>query len=85
MIGYARKFEVEFISLLIKDVKNDKYMINDKYNDKCIKTKVKSYNGKITTGFDGSKMPKDGSHGIGLSIILILFLKWVNTIIQNHF
>ena len=49
------------------------------------KTKVKSYNRKITTGFDGSKMPKNGSHCIGLSIILILFLKWVITIIQNHF
>ena len=36
-----------------------------------INTKVKSYNGKITIDFHGSRMPKDDFCCIGLSILLI--------------
>ena len=41
------------------------------YNEKYLKTKVKSYDGKINTNFRNDKMPKEGSHCICLSVILI--------------
>ena len=41
------------------------------YNEKCIKTKIKSYNGKINTNFHNNKIPKEGSQCICLSVILI--------------
>ena len=41
------------------------------YNQKYLKTKVKSYDGKINTNFRNDKMPKEGSHCICLSVILI--------------
>ena len=44
------------------------------HHDKHIKTKVKSYNGRITIDFHGSRMPKDGSSCNGLSIILLDFV-----------
>ena len=40
------------------------------YNEKYIKTKIKSYEGKITK-FHGKKVPKEGSQCICLSVILI--------------
>ena len=36
-----------------------------------IKTKIKSYNGKIITNIHNNKIPKEGSHYICLSVILI--------------
>ena len=41
------------------------------YNDKYIKTKIKSYNGKINTNFHNNNIPKEGSQCICLSLILI--------------
>ena len=41
------------------------------YNEKYIKTKIKSYNGKINTNFHNNKIPKEGSQCICLSVILI--------------
>ena len=41
------------------------------YNEKYLKTKVKSYDRKINTNFRNDKMPKEGSHCICLSVILI--------------
>ena len=41
------------------------------YNEKYLKAKVKSYNGKINTNFHKNKIPKEGSQFICLSIILI--------------
>ena len=41
------------------------------YNEKYIKTKIKSYNGKINANFDNNKIPKEGSQCICLSVILI--------------
>ena len=41
------------------------------YNDKYIKTKIKSYNGKINTNFHNNNIPKEGSQCICLSVILI--------------
>ena len=31
------------------------------YNKKCVKTKIKFYEGKINTNFNGDKVPKEGS------------------------
>ena len=41
------------------------------YNEKYIKTKIKSYKGKINTNFHNNKLPKEGSQCICLSVILI--------------
>ena len=41
------------------------------YNEKYVKAKVKSYNGKISTSFYKNKIPKEGSQFICLSVILI--------------
>ena len=41
------------------------------YNEKYLRTKIKSYNGKINTNFHNDKIPKDGSKCISLSVILI--------------
>ena len=41
------------------------------YNEKYIKTKIKSYNGKISTNFHNNKIPKEGSQCVCLSVILI--------------
>ena len=36
------------------------------YNEKTIKTKIKSYEGKTNTSFRDDRMPKEGSHCIYL-------------------
>ena len=36
------------------------------YNEKTIKTKIKSYEGKINTSFRDDRMPKEGFHCIYL-------------------
>ena len=41
------------------------------YNEKYLKAKIKSYNGKISTNFHDNKIPKEGSQLICLSVILI--------------
>ena len=41
------------------------------YNEKYLKTKIKSYNGKINTHFLSDKIPKEGTQCICLSVILI--------------
>ena len=41
------------------------------YNEKCLKAKIKSYNGKINTNFPINKIPREGSQFICLSVILI--------------
>ena len=41
------------------------------YNKKYLRTKVKSYDGKIITNFNGDKIPKERSQCICLSVILI--------------
>ena len=41
------------------------------YNEKNLKTKIKSYNGKINANFHNNKIPKEGSQCICLSVILI--------------
>ena len=41
------------------------------YNEKCLKVKIKSFNGKINTNFYNNKIPKEGSQFISLSVIFI--------------
>ena len=41
------------------------------YKDKYLKTKMKSYEGKINTNFHDNKVPKEGSQYICLSVTLI--------------
>ena len=41
------------------------------YNEKYVKAKIKSYNGKIKTNFYNNKIPREGSQFICLSVILI--------------
>ena len=41
------------------------------YNEKYIKTEIKSYEEKINANFQGDKVPKKGSRYICLSVILI--------------
>ena len=41
------------------------------YNEKYLKAKIKSYNGKINTHFHTNKIPKESSTFICLSVIVI--------------
>ena len=41
------------------------------HNGRYLKTKTKSYEGKVNTKFHGDKVPKEGSQYIFLSVILI--------------
>ena len=41
------------------------------YNEKHLKAKIKSHNGKINTNFHNNKIPKEGSQCICLSVTLI--------------
>ena len=41
------------------------------YNEKYLRTKIKSYEGKIGSNFFGDKILKEGSHCICFSVILI--------------
>ena len=77
----------KYVSLLIKDDKLlEKYNeiwekvnsiiykeldSNPVYNEKYIKTKIKSYNGKINTNLHGNRIPEEGSNFICQSMILI--------------
>ena len=84
--------ETKYISFLIKDdelfekyneiwgkVKNSlkkEFDSEQVYNEKYLKTKIKSHNGKINTNFHNNKIPKEGSQFIFLSVILIDFVFW---------
>ena len=41
------------------------------YDEKCLKTKIKSYDGKVNTYFHGNKTAKEGVHCACLSVTLI--------------
>ena len=81
MSAYRRGFDkTKCMSFLIKDEKLlEKYNeiwkkvsnIIPVHNEKYIRTKIKSYNGKIDTNFHNNKIPKEGSQCICLSVILI--------------
>ena len=54
------------ISIIIRGFDSDPV-----YNNKYLKNKIKSYEGKINTNFHNDKMPKEGFHCICLSVVLI--------------
>ena len=56
---------------IIKKKKKKKNGSKLLYNEKYLKPKTKSYNGKINTNFYNDKIPKEGSQCICLSVILI--------------
>ena len=56
------------------------------HKEKYIKTKIKSFEGKVNTNFYNGKVAKEGSGCICLSMVLMtLFLKWLKTIILKCF
>ena len=79
--------ETKYMSFLIKDdellekyneiwekVKNSREKVfysEPEYDEKYLKAKIKSYNGKINTSFHNNKIPKEGSQCICLLVILI--------------
>ena len=79
--------ETKYTSFLIKDdellekyneiwekVKNSlkkEFDSEPVYNEKYLKAKIKSYNGKINTNFHNNKITKEGSQFFCLSVILI--------------
>ena len=87
MNGYSKYFENMYVNLLVHNKKLlKKYNeIWDKisnllkqgfdsepvYNDKYIKTKIKSYNNRAYTNFQYNKMPKDNAYCTCLFIILL--------------
>ena len=44
------------------------------YNDKYIKTKIKSYSDRVYTNFQHNKIPKDNEYCVCLSVILLDFI-----------
>ena len=55
----------------VKNVTKKEFESKPVYNDKYLKVKIKSYNGKINTNFHNNKIPKEGSQFICSSVILI--------------
>ena len=57
----------ENVSKIIKKGFDSEYLYNQKY----LKTKIKSYKVKIKTNFRSDKIPKEGWHSIHISVIFI--------------
>ena len=87
MSAYRRVFdENKYISFLIK---NDELLVKYEFWDKVpntikkgndsehLRTKMKSYVGKISTNFHGDRIPKEGSQCICLSVI------WIGSVIKT--
>ena len=55
----------------IKTSLNTKFHIQPIYDDKYIKTKVKTFSGMINTLFSGKKIPKERNHYICVAAICI--------------
>ena len=55
----------------IKKTQNIRFHSQPVYDDKCIKTKVKTFNGLINTLFSGNKIPKEGNHYVCIAAICI--------------
>ena len=58
----------------IKSVLNVKFHSQPIYDDKYIKTKVKTFNNIINTLFSGDKIPKERNHYVCISAICIDFV-----------
>ena len=56
------------------------------FNKKDLKSNITSCNGRINTNFHNGEMPKEGSHNICLSVILIASVfKMIKTFLQRCF
>ena len=55
----------------IKNSPNSKFHNQPIYDDKCIKTKVKTFSSMINTLFSGSEIPKERNHYICIASICI--------------
>ena len=55
----------------VSDIIKKEFDSKPVYNENFLKTKTKSYNGKIKTYFHNNKIPKEGSQYICLPVILI--------------
>ena len=55
----------------IKDILNVKFHSQHIYDDKYIKTKVKTFNNMINTLFSGDKIPKERIHDVCIAAICI--------------
>ena len=85
MSEYRRDFDkTECMSFMMKDEKllekyneifssiiKKEFDSEPVYNEKYLKTKIKSFNGKINTNFHNNKIPKEDSRYIFLSLIFI--------------
>ena len=70
----------------LKNVIKKEFDCEPVYNEKYLKAKIKSYNGKINTSFCNNKIPKEGSQFICLSVILsIRVLEQIKIIILKCF
>ena len=61
---------MKFVNKVSKVIKS-KFDSETVYKDKYLKTKIKSYEGKINTIFHDDKVPKEGSQYICFSVVLI--------------
>ena len=64
---------LEKYSEIWKKVKNSlkkEFDIEPVHNEKYLKAKIKSHNGKVNTNFHNDKIPREGSQFIFLSVIL---------------
>ena len=55
----------------VKNSRKNEFDSKPVYNEKYLKAKIKSYNGKINTNFHNHKISKEGSRCICLSVILM--------------
>ena len=70
----------------VKNIIKKEFDSEPVYNEKYLKLKIKSYNGKISTNFHNNKIPKEGSQFICSSVFWsILFLEQTKVIIQICF
>ena len=68
------------ISGKVKNSSKKEFDSEPAYNEKYVKAKITSYNGKINTNFHNNKIPKEGSQVIPLSVVLIDFVFITGTI-----
>ena len=55
----------------VKNIVKKEFDSQPVYNEKYLKAKLKSYNGRMNTNFHNNKIPKEGSKFIYVSVILI--------------
>ena len=67
----------EFIEAFNKTLKKGSNLMKKElvsvqvYSEKCLKTKLKSHKNEINSNFGGSELPRESSHCVCLSVILL--------------